>query len=35
MNEPTASVPEQRQTIVAPDAQPLSPDEEIAEIEKH
>ncbi len=34
MNEPTASAPEQSQTIVDPGDQPLSPDEEIAEIEK-
>ncbi|MBI3807734.1 MAG: tetratricopeptide repeat protein [Nitrospirae bacterium] len=34
MNEPTASVPEQSQTIVDPGDQPLNPDEEIAEIEK-
>ena len=34
MNEPTASAPDQSQTIIDPGDQPLSPDEEIAEIEK-
>ena len=34
MNEPTASAPDPSQTIVDPGDQPLSPDEEIAEIEK-
>src|SRR4029078_10408022 len=34
MNEPSPSVPDQSQTIVDPGDQPLSPDEEITEIEK-
>ena len=34
MNEPTAAVSEQSQTIIDPGDQPLSPDEEITEIEK-
>src|SRR5262247_2306843 len=34
MNEPTASVADQSRTIVDPGDQPLSPDEEITEIEK-
>ena len=34
MNEPTSSVPEQGAAAVDPGDQPLSPDEEIVELEK-
>jgi superkiller protein 3 len=34
MNDPSPSAPDQSQTIVDPGDQPLSPDEEITEIEK-